>query len=405
MEQETNKQQHTLDTINELSNAFGTMIEHNKEQVLTSSSFNGKFPRTYNQREAADATDCHPRKLTQLCNELDINPNTEGNKWKINIHDIYKIRQAIVTPLFKRSPEQKLQIFTTSQLKGGAGKTVATVTLATGLATELNNNYRIGVIDLDTQGTASMFLKPNLDDDDLSVGDLLMEKYELEAGETFATVCKEAFYPTNVPNLRVLCCRASDREYEYQAITSQYEATQQKSSYNAYDGLKEIIDAVEDEFDIILIDTAPQFSALTIAGHYVANSLIIPMRPSENDRDSSKKYFEFLAKMYKLLIGLGHPGMDSVRLLITAIRANSRAQTRMAQAIRRACKPSNIFTHELFESDAVINCAEDFCTVFDMSASEYPVTKSSLRLAQQGYTNILLELETLILANWGETNE
>jgi chromosome partitioning protein len=398
------KQKTTLGVIDELSASFTKMIDFNKKQVLADGTTNGKLKRSYNQREVRDITGIHFKKLKDICKNLGIETAKNGSKWQVDIDELYQISKEFGTQTFKRSRSQPLQVFTTSQLKGGSGKTVTTVTLATGVATELSAHYRVGVIDLDTQGTASMFLKPNLSENELSVGDLLMKKYRSNADETFDSICKEAFYPTNVPNLRVLCCRPDDREYEYNVITSQYEATKGNESYNAYQGLQDIIAAVEDEFDIIFIDTAPQFSALTIAGHYVATSLIIPMRPSESDRDSSDKYFDFLSKMMRLLIGLGHPGMDSIKLLITALRTQSAAQLRMAQTIRKGCNSDNMFTHDFVESDAVLNCAEDLCTVFDMSVSEYPASKLSLKLAQQAYTNILFELERLILKHWGIMN-
>lgn len=395
------KPEKTLNAITKLAGNFSDIIEYNKSEVLTEETPNGKYYRQYNQREAIDATGAHSKKINAICRELAIDFTRFEKSWQVDIRDIYKIRQHLGNKPFKRSKDQALQVFTISQLKGGAGKTVSNVTLSTGMATELPSCYRIGVIDLDTQGTSSMFLKPNFDDTHLSVGDLLMENYQLDEGENFQSICSEAFYPTNIPNLRVLCSRVDDREYEYQVIAKQHKATEQGSSYNAYEKLQSIINAVEDEFDIIFVDTAPQFSALTIAGHYIANSLIIPIRPSENDRDSSKKYLDFLAKMYELLIGLGHPGMNVVKLLISAIRRNSQAQVRIAQTIRRQCEPQDIFVNDFIESDAVINCAEDLSTVYDMSVSEYPAAKSSLRNAQHEYANIVHELERIVLQNWG----
>ena len=83
--------------------------------------------------------------------------------------------------------------------------------------------------------------------------------------------------------------------------------------YLAYTDLNPIIDSVKDDFDIILIDTPPKFSAATLAAHYSAANLLIPFKASENDRDSSAKYFRFLARMYGLISGFGHQGYDQIK--------------------------------------------------------------------------------------------
>lgn len=391
----------TLAAIEKLAFGLEALNMGNKEDALCEDSVNGKWVRTYNQTEALSATGAHSRKITAICNDLNIDYTRLGKPWKIDINDVSKIRAALGVKTFKRDFKQPLQIYCVGSLKGGSGKTTSTVTLASGIATELTNNYRVGVIDSDPQGTATVMLKPNFSDDDLSVGDLLMDNYVLEGSDTFPDICKESFYQTNTPNLRVLCSRPEDRQHEFYVKKREMEASKSGKTYNSYTKMAEIIDAVKDDFDIILIDTSPYFSAMTLASHYVATSLVVPIKPSENDRDSSEKYLKFLAEMYQLLIGMAHPGYDNFKVLITGVRRTSASQVRIANKIRTACDESSIYSHEFIESDAVTNSAEDYCTVFDYSPSEYTASKISLRSAQQEYTLIINEMERDILKIWG----
>lgn len=392
----------SLAKITQLAANLEALITENKEGVLTASTANGKFFRRYNKREACEATNTHSRKISELCEKLNIDHTRfgSGKSWAIDINDVYRIRESLGHGTFSRTKSQDLQVICVSSLKGGPGKTTSTVTLSSGVATELLNNYRVGVIDLDPQATGTMFCKPNFSDDDMSVGDLLMGHYELEDGETFADVCKSSFYDTNIPNLRVLCARTEDREYDYYVKNEEERAAAKGEAYNAYEGLQSIINAVKDDFDIIFIDTSPQFSALTLAGHYVANSLIIPIKPAENDRDSSEKYLRFLANMYNLLVGMGHDGYNMIKILISGTRRSSAAQMRIANKIRTACDENEVFLQEFTESDAVTNCAEDYCTVYDMSVSEYPASKQSLKNAQQEYMHLITEIERNLLRAW-----
>ncbi|WP_435277317.1 ParA family protein (plasmid) [Psychrobium sp. nBUS_13] len=394
----------TLESITNLSSYLAALNLDNKQSVLSTENVNGKLKRTYNQTEAVAATGAHARKITALCKELDIDFTRFDKSWQIDIDDVLKLRKACSQEeLFQN--QSKLPIYCVSNLKGGAGKTTITVTLASGLAIEIPKGYRVGVLDLDPQGTSTAMLKPNFSDDDLSIGDLLMENFELSEGETFSDLCKEAFYETNIPNFRVMCSRPEDRQHEFYVKMRENEAEEAGESYNAYTAMEKIIDSVKDDFDILFIDTSPYFSAMTLAGHYVATSLIVPIRPSENDQDSSEKYVKFLADMYSLLMGMGHKGYDNVKVMLSGIRRSSVSQVRIAQNIRMACNKSrdfqHIYTHEFIESDAVTNCAEDYCTVYDYSASEYPASKASLKLAQNEYRLIINEIELECCELWG----
>ncbi|MDG4871048.1 hypothetical protein P8631_23925, partial [Guyparkeria sp. 1SP6A2] len=71
------------------------------------------------------------------------------------------------------------------------------------------------LIDMDGQATLSMYYAPEAEKEGcLSVGDLIMQNYDLEEGETFPQVVSEAFLQTTIPNLRILQASQSDRAIE-----------------------------------------------------------------------------------------------------------------------------------------------------------------------------------------------
>lgn len=387
----------TLDTILDIATRLGAVVHQNRQHALTDTTDSGKYARRYNQAEAIHATGAHAKNIRGLCDKLGITYQ-DGNSWRISIDDVMALRQLLNPKPFVRSASQQLQIITISSLKGGATKTTTAATLATGLVTECMNAYRVGVIDLDPQATFTTLLHPNADETYLSAGDLMTGDVELEEGETFEDACKAAFCQTNTPNLRILPAKDYDREYEVIA-----EQRKMQGGYVAYKDLQRIIDAVRDEFDIIIIDTAPQFSTATLAAHYVANNVIIPIRPLENDRDASHKYLTYLASMYQLLMGLGHQGYDNIKILLSCIRAGSTTQRMLANEIRQAIATADLFQNEIPDSEAVATCAKQYCTIFDMSAHEYAGlgSRRTLSDAQERYGLFIREVESMLLANWG----
>ena len=391
--------QATLDKLNHLANSLSNIININKNANLEDSP-SGKYTRTYNQAEALAACgDLHSRKMNSIVETLDIDFR-DGNKWCIDFNDVSKVRDHLgYEPFHVRHPDKEAQIWCVSSLKGGCGKTSTTVTIGSGLVYELLAGYRVLIIDLDPQGTTTMQLKPKFTEDELSVGDLLMHNYELEKGETFVELCKSATYETNVKNLKVMCARGTDDEYDIYVENMRLKANENDEVYLAYKDLNNIIDSVKDDFDIILIDTPPKFSAATLAAHYSAENLLIPFKASENDRDSSAKYFRFLARMYRLLAGFDHNGYKQIKVLQTIFKSSSLTQAKIAQEVRIACG-IDMCTYPFPESEAVINAASMYSTIYDISPSEPSTKAKGLKKLQRDVMHMVLEFERLMLENW-----
>lgn len=376
-------------------------LNHDRNQITVGDAANGKYYRTYNQREACDATGLNHRQMIKLIEQLGIDA-VDGRKFCIDINDVEKLRAHVHTKNRRpRTSSNQPVVIAVSNLKGGTGKTTVTTTFSTGLCTETQKQYKVLVIDLDPQGTSSMYLKPNLTDDDFTVGDLLLENYSLDAQETFKDVVLQTCYPTNTPDLFVMPIRASDRNYEIISKKKQNQAEREGQEYIVYQDLKKIVDAVADEFDVIFLDTPPNFGPLTISAHYVANNIIVPVLPSQNDRDSTSKYFDFLVEAYKVIQLLGHEGYRFVNVLPTAVDIRSNSQTSIANKVRIA-SVNNCFSVDFLESEAIKNCAEKQNTIFDQSASEYDATKSSLKNIQIATRTLIFALEAQIQQLWRE---
>ena len=380
-------------------------VNKNKELCLFSEHdfANGKPERSYNQPESL----LHlpfvnsSTKLRAICESLNINHNVDNGfcltQSELNL--IHQYSQKIVSN--QRPTNTETAIWCISQQKGGSGKTTLSTTAAVGMATEFLGEYRIAFIDLDPQATGTLYLKPNFDDSNISVGDLLNRTFELEEDETYEDVCKKAFYPTNTPNLFVLGAREEDRYYETFVEERRQEANKKGEHYVSYGDLQVILDAVKDEFDTIFIDTTPYFSAATNAGHFVANNLLIPVRPSENDFDGGAKHLSHLALQYGLYANEGHKGYENIILQPMAVE-NNNAHVDMIHRIR-ITYTDNCSPYNFVESKAVTHCASAYCTIYDLSRSEYDLgSKASLKRAQDETRSVLRYIEQRTLAFWGQ---
>ena len=364
---------------------------------------NGKKPRTYNKAEAIKATGAgYAQKLDEACSELNINTkiNADGkNLWRISIGDVQALREHFGYASFNRKPEQKVVVFVVETLKGGAGKTTECATISVGFATELMTKYRVGVIDLDPQGTLTALVKPNMSEDDFTAGDLMMKNFELDEGETFELVCKDAFLPTNTPNLRVLPAGINDMKFDIYTEKRKLEANEKGEMYNPYLHLQEVIDAVEDEFDIIFVDTPPNLNPAAMSAHYAASHIAIPLRASENDRDAAYKHMEYLTEVNEILTSLGQREKHDVSLVISGVDRRSPSLSQSVIEIREAVG-QHCYKDDFTHSDAVTRSAKEYLTVFDVSPSGSK-SRESLKSAQAQYIQIIEELEVKALRSWG----
>lgn len=141
--------------------------------------------------------------------------------------------------------------------KGGVAKTTTSINLAVGLA---RSGKRVLLIDLDSQGSASLALGIPRDDLNPSTADVLFGDAPLD----------EAIRDLSISNLDLLTgsLRLSNAD------------TRLGSTSHREKHLKRLIQSVDDRYDVVIVDCAPSTSLLTINALVAADGFIIPVSPS-----------------------------------------------------------------------------------------------------------------------------
>jgi chromosome partitioning protein len=141
--------------------------------------------------------------------------------------------------------------------KGGVGKTTTSVNLAAGLARRGRN---VLLVDLDSQGSASVSLGVGHDDLSPSSADVLFGDRSIE----------DTIRPTAVDNVDLLTGSLDLANADVRL------KQQERGQYR----LAEVLDQVKDRYQTILIDCAPSTSILSINALVAADAFIIPVTPS-----------------------------------------------------------------------------------------------------------------------------
>jgi chromosome partitioning protein len=150
-----------------------------------------------------------------------------------------------------------IQVIPVINNKGGVGKTTTCVNLAGGLAERGN---KVLLVDLDSQGSASLALGVDHGDLRPSVADALFDTAPL--ADVIRTTYRD--------RLDLVTGSLDLANADVQLKRDKRSAWQ----------LKSLIDEVRDDYDVILVDCAPSTSTLTVNALVAADAFIIPLNLS-----------------------------------------------------------------------------------------------------------------------------
>ena len=395
--------QQTTSHFQSLKQGADAYIKRRNQRLLAN---HRKELRNFTRAEASTYLGIDAKTLDKYVTAAEIDPRRhEDSQWSIDIAEMYRVRDLLPEalrkePKFSRSEQQSAQVIVIQNQKGGVGKTVSAATVASGLATEFHQEYRVGLIDMDGQATLSMYYAPEADQEgNLSVGDLIMRNFDLDEGETFEQAVSEAFLETTIPNLRILPAAQSDRAIEGWF----HEQVFGHKLPSPYSILAEIIDAVKDEFDIIIIDTPPSLGYATYNAYFAATSVVFPLSITENDIDATCSYFSYIPQVWALLANANHDGYDFMKILLTNHRDSS-TTTELMNSLYDHFAPY-LYSKEFKHSEAIRQASSLLSTVFDMSKSEYPKSKATFQTAQQNGYEVTSQIQRDILNVWREQEQ
>ncbi len=147
------------------------------------------------------------------------------------------------------------KIFCVANQKGGVGKTTTSVNLAAGLA---QIGQRVLLVDLDPQGNATMGSGIDKRTLELTVYDVLLESASIAEARRRS---EKAGYDVLGANREL-----AGAEVELVHLERRNER------------LKATLEAVESDYDFVLIDCPPSLSLLTLNGLCSAHGVVVPMQ-------------------------------------------------------------------------------------------------------------------------------
>lgn len=270
--------------------------------------------------------------------------------------------------------------------KGGVGKTTTSMSLAQGLSLL---GHRVLAVDADPQGSLSM-LFGLLPEADVPESATLFPVLRGDLGDAL-----EVARPTYWPNIDLIPASPTLFGVEY----SLYAMAIEHARGDFLTALDRSLDSARHRYDVIIIDTPPSLSCLTINALLAANCLIVPLPPTALD-------FNSLAQLWALLSEIGQTSnsaaasgrcFDFVHILPTRVDRTD-AAARVVLRWMEDVYGDLVMPFEIPKTVATSRASAEFGTVFDVC--DRSCSTRAHQRAQIAYDQLVAVIDSSITQVW-----
>lgn len=288
----------------------------------------------------------------------------------------------------RRVEGEACQIIAVTNFKGGSSKTSTTIHLGHYLALK---GYRVLAVDLDPQASLTA-LHGNLPDFNPREDDTLFAS--IRFSEQRPT--KQLIHQTHIAGFDVICAGLDLTEFE----TAVALEMRRSGGTSFLLRVSEALEQVADDYDVILMDSAPSLNFLTLSSLTAATGVLIPVPAHMLDVDSTGKFLELASSYMQILSEMGASAhWDFAKFLVTKFEANDHPQANMT-ALMRQVFGEDLLLNMVSKSTAVADALTWKQSLYEVQRSRFSAPKTYDR-AMESINAANDEIEKLLWTAWG----
>jgi chromosome partitioning protein len=377
-----------LEQIDAMARRAGTVISRLRERVYAPGA-EKRLDLSFNVRTAAEMVGRTEKAIRDAEGDGRLpvpqkDPET-GRRTGYSLAEVNRMREVFGT-LPRRAASDPATVLAVQNFKGGVGKSTLVVHLAQYLALK---GYRVCVIDCDSQAsTTSIFgLNPDVDVDETE--DTLYPFFRHGGPASLHYALRATYWPgiALIPaNLGLY-----DAEYEFAARIMREHAF-------VLDRLRQGIETIADQFDVILLDPPPALGMISLSVLRAANALLIPAPPNNIDFGSTAHFLKMMAStLAELAEHGGARGYHFVKIVATKMNDGKSAHGAIKRMME-AVFPQDLLASVLKDSAEIDNATANLSTVYELAGAS--ARTETHRRGRVYLDAIGREVETLIRKTW-----
>ena len=287
-----------------------------------------------------------------------------------------------------RPANQRSVCIAVANFKGGVSKTTSTMILAQGLSLR---GHRVLAIDIDPQGS-------------LTTLHGVLPEADVTEDMTISPMC-HGLTDDITPSIRSTYWDGIDlvaaAPFLFSAEFSLPSMQMRDQTARFWEVLNRGIESVRELYDVILIDTPPSLSYVTINGLWAADGIVVPIPPSGLDFASSAQFWALLADLGSNL-DKQEPGrvgkaFDFLHVLLSRVDQADAASPAVRQWIQ-ATYGEFVLPVEIPKTSVTSNKAAEFATVYDVQ--KYDGSAKTYKRAIDAYDRFVDLIEESVLETW-----
>ena len=383
----------TLEDLIAASSRVGAVIESVRGTMLAPDARKRPPGFSTNQVAAICGLEKAQRDYRVKKGDLPLGEMESGHRRKFSLEDTRAWAQN-VRAKFMRPKNAEAITISVANFKGGVTKTTTAVTLAQGLSLR---GHKVLVIDTDPQGSMTTLfgLLPDVDvDDDQTILGLC---YGSEVSIDYAIT------PTYWSGIDIVPANLALYSAEF-ALPSRQKS---EGSFEFWNVLNNGIDAARTKYDVIILDTSPSLSYLTINSLLASDGLIMPLPPSTLDFTSSGQFWNLFNDLTaNLVTNRGKTkSFEFVDVLLARVDANDASSSVVREWIT-AAYAGMVLPVEIPKTALTASASAEFGTVYDTDPAT--INARTYRRAYDAYERVVELVEEQIMTAWkrqtGEQN-
>ena len=375
----------TLEDLIATSNRVSAVIESVRSTMLAPDT--RKRPPTFSTNQVATICGLEKAQMDYRVKkgDLPLGQMEAGHRRKFSLEDARTWAQSTRSKFMRPANAEAITI-AVANFKGGVTKTTTAVTLAQGLSLR---GHKVLVIDVDPQGSMTTLfgLLPDVDVEDEQT--LLSLCYGSEVSIDYAI--KQTYWS----GIDIVPANLALYSAEF-ALPSRQKS---EGSFEFWNVLNNGIDSARTNYDVIIIDTSPSLSYMTINALLAADGLIMPLPPSTLDFTSSGQFWNLFNDLTaNLVTNRGKTkSFDFVDVLLARVDVNDASSSIVREWIT-AGYANMVLPVEIPKTSLTASASAEFGTVYDTDPST--INARTYRRAFDAYERVVELVEEQILTAW-----